>query len=79
MPFFSDDLDGVDQSEMLLNGYGTKRSDMIYNIDLLEPAYFGHSAYRYDVQTGCHGNALWEKKYLLNKCVLCSHPPCSPT
>ena len=41
------DLDGVDQSEMLLKGRETKRPDLIYNIDLHEPAYFGHTAYRW--------------------------------
>ena len=44
---FTGHIDGIDQTGMLIYGRGSRRSELIYNIDLQEPAYFGHAAYRW--------------------------------
>lgn len=48
-PPFADDaiLDGIDQSDMVLNGGDSLRDEVIYNIDLEPGANFGNAALRY--------------------------------
>ena len=44
-----DSLDGVDQSEMILHGRGSKRTSLVYNLDMRQPESFGQAAMRYRV------------------------------
>ena len=38
--------DGIDQSDLILHGGPTKRDQFVYNIDMVQPEYFGQSAIR---------------------------------
>ena len=40
------DMDGLDQSELLLRGGDSLRDEFIYNIDLVNPTVFGQAAIR---------------------------------
>ena len=47
--WFHQGLDGVVQSDMLLNGGDSARDEVVYNIDQYSTYIFGHGAIRWDV------------------------------
>ena len=41
-------LDGVNQSDMLLNGGKSARDEIVYNVDQYPPFTYGHGAIRWE-------------------------------